>query len=63
MVERPGPIVAPAGDSPATAARPDTPLEERFHIYEANPAPWWVGLLWLSFFVFGVVYLIVHLLE
>jgi len=57
-----GPIVAVPGESPAAASRPDQPLEdERWHIYESNPAPWWIGLLWLAFFVFAVVYLIVNL--
>jgi hypothetical protein len=58
------PIVAPAGQSPASASRPDTVLEDaRYHMYEANPAPWWISVLWLVFFVFGLSYLIVNLLE
>jgi hypothetical protein len=59
-----GPIVAPPGESAAAASHPDQPLEgERWHIYESNPAPWWIGLLWLAFFVFAVFYLIVNLLR
>ncbi len=60
------PILAPGGESPAAASGPDDPLAEqgeRYHTYEANPAPWWIALLWLGFFVFGVVYLIRNLLE
>jgi len=64
MPDGSGPILAPRGTSPANASRPDTPLEsERYHTYEANPAPWWVAVLWASFFVFGVVYLIRSLLQ
>jgi len=56
------PIVAPAGESPAAASRPDTALDERWHGYEANPAPWWIALVWLAFFAFGVAYLVRNLL-
>lgn len=52
------PILAPAGESPAAASRPETTLDERWHVYEANPAPWWVALVWLAFFAFGVTYLV-----
>ena len=38
-----GPVLAPLGASAAEASRPETPLEERYHIYESNPAPWWIG--------------------
>jgi hypothetical protein len=55
--------LAPLGSSAAEASRPETPLEERYHIYESNPAPWWIGLLWATYLIFGVVYLIVNLLE
>jgi hypothetical protein len=59
-----GPVVAPEGTSPAAASRPDAALEDgRWHIYESNPAPWWVALVWLGFFVFAVTYLITNLLE
>ena len=60
----PGPIIAPQGASPAEASRPDQQLEfGRYHIYESNPAPWWIALLWLSFFIFGATYLILNLLP
>ena len=52
------PILAPSGDSPANASRPDAVLDERWHAYEANPAPWWIALVWLAFFAFGVTYLV-----
>jgi hypothetical protein len=59
----PGPLVAPPGASPAAASRPDAPLEDgRYHIYEANPVPWWVALVWLGFFAFAIAYLITSLL-
>ena len=57
------PILAPLGSSPAGASRPDEQLDERYHIYETNPVPWWVALLWLSFFVFAVSYLILNLIP
>jgi hypothetical protein len=56
------PIVAPLGESPASASRPDTPLDERWHVYEANAAPWWIAVIWLAFFAFGVTYLVRSLL-
>jgi hypothetical protein len=57
------PVVAPRGASPAAASRPDPqPEDGRYHIYEANPAPWWIALLWLGFFAFALVYLITSLL-
>lgn len=59
-----GPIVVPRGGPPAAACKPDSGLDEdRIHLYESNPAPWWIGLLWLSFFVFGAAYLIINLLR
>ncbi|MEW6268702.1 MAG: hypothetical protein AB1689_05320 [Thermodesulfobacteriota bacterium] len=59
-----GPIVAAPGESAAAASRPDQPLDDaRYHIYEANPAPWWIGLGWIAFLVFGAIYLIVNLLD
>jgi len=62
--ETPEPITAPRSASPATASRPDTPLDSgRYHIYETNPAPWWIALLWGAFFVFAVTYLIANLIE
>lgn len=63
-VPRPtGPIVAPGGASPAEASRPDHLLDDRFHIYDSNPAPWWMALLWLAFLIGGATYLVVNLLE
>jgi hypothetical protein len=58
-----GPILAPSSASAAEASRPDTPLEGEYHIYESNPAPWWIALLWMSFLIFGIVYLIVNLIA
>lgn len=58
-----GPVLAPLGASAAEASRPETQLDERYHIYESNPAPWWIGLLWVAYLIFGVVYLIVNLIE
>ena len=64
MFEDREPIVAPPGTSAARASRPDIPLEDaRFHTYEANPAPWWMAILWLGFLVGGAAYLIVNLIE
>lgn len=57
-----GPILAPPGSSPSDASRPEQRLDGRFHIYESNPVPWWIALIWLSFFVFAVTYLIVNLI-
>jgi len=57
------PIVAPRGASPAAASDPATPHEDgRWHIYEANPVPWWVALAWLAFIAFAIVYLIRNLI-
>ena len=59
-----GPIVVPPGGPPAAACRPESGLDEdRVHIYDSNPAPWWIGLLWVSYFVFGAAYLIINLLR
>ncbi len=59
-----GPILAPSGASAARASQPDTILEsERYHVYDANPAPWWLTTLWLVFFVFAFTYLLVNLLP
>lgn len=35
----------------------------RYHAYESNPVPWWIALLWVSFLLFGVIYLIVNLSQ
>lgn len=59
-----GPIVAAKGAPPASANQPGSGLDEdRVHIYESNPAPWWIGLLWASFFLFGAAYLILNLVR
>ncbi len=59
-----GPRLAPSGASAAEASRPDQSLEDgHYHIYESNPAPWWIGVLWLGYFIFGVTYLILNLLR
>jgi hypothetical protein len=62
-VERSSPILAPRGTSAAKASSPETRLDESYHIYDSNPVPWWLTLVWLSFFVFGIGYLISNLLE
>lgn len=56
------PILAPSGSSAATASRPDEKLEDGYHIYESNPVPWWIALIWLSFFVFALGYLLSNLI-
>jgi hypothetical protein len=58
-----GPILAPSNASPAESSRPDTPLEGKYHIYESNPVPWWIALLWISFLIFGITYLILNLVT
>jgi len=55
------PILAPPGGSPALASRPDCELDEQYHEYESNPAPWWIAALWLVFLVVGAAYLVVNL--
>jgi hypothetical protein len=64
MADERRPIVAPQGTSPAAASDPARDLEDgRYHIYEANPVPWWVALVWLAFVVFAITYLIRNLME
>ncbi|MFQ5706342.1 MAG: hypothetical protein ACE5HO_02780 [bacterium] len=36
--------------------------EPNYHTYEPNAVPWWLALLWLGYFIFGVVYLLRNLL-
>ena len=44
----PGPIVAaPRRESGRRVASRQRARRRRYHIYESNPAPWWIGLLWL----------------
>ncbi len=57
------PIIVPGKASAADASQPNTPLESRFHSYESNPIPWWLTVIWASFLVFGLVYLVVSLIE
>jgi hypothetical protein len=56
-------VLAPHGASPADASDPKRELDEHWHIYEANPVPWWVALVWLGFIGFAIVYLIRNLLD
>jgi len=67
MVEHPRrdglPILAPPGASPALASNPTRELDHSHHAYEANPAPWWIALLWLVFLVGGAAYLVVNLMR
>jgi len=58
-----GAIRAPDNASPALASQPDLLLDESYNTYQATPAPWWIGVLWLCFFVFAFVYLITNLLP
>lgn len=56
------PVIVSRGESPAAASRPDrSPDDERWHLYEAHPIPWWVASMWLAFFIFAVTYLLVNL--
>jgi hypothetical protein len=58
------PVLAPRGSSPATASDPARDVEDgHYHIYEANPVPWWVVLVWLSFIAFAIAYLIRNLMA
>ena len=57
------PILAPPGASPALASSPYRELDHAHHVYESNPAPWWVALLWIGFLVGGAVYLVVNLMR
>ena len=58
------PVVAERGTSAASASDPGRDLDEgHYHIYEANPVPWWIATVWLVFLIFAVVYLIRSLME
>ena len=57
------PILAAPGASPALASSPYRELDHAHHVYESNPAPWWVALLWVCFLVGGAVYLVVNLMR
>lgn len=58
-----GPIIAAPTESAASASHPEQILDDRYQAYESNPAPWWIGFLWLAFLAFGAAYLIVNLIE
>ena len=55
------PATLPDGEPAAGASRPDQQLDHRYNIYEHHPVPWWVALVWLTFFCFGAGYLILNL--
>ena len=58
------PVLAPPGASPAAASDPARDVHDgRYHIYESNPVPWWVALVWLAFIAFAITYLISNLME
>jgi hypothetical protein len=57
------PILAPPGASPALASDPLRELDHSHHAYEANPAPWWMAIVWLTYLVGGAVYLVVNLMR
>jgi len=57
------PVLAPPGQSPAAASDPARADDGHYHIYESNPVPWWVALVWLAFFGFAIVYLIRNLID
>lgn len=61
--EHGSPILAPRGASAARASSPETPLDDSYNMYDSNPVPWWLTLVWLCFFAFGAAYLILNLLE
>lgn len=61
VADAPAPITAPRGASPALASQPAGELDHTFHAYEENPAPWWLGLVWIGFLLGGATYLIVNL--
>ena len=63
MADERQPIVVPPGASPAGASDPARELEDGYHIYESNPVPWWVALVWLAFIAFAITYLIRNLIE
>lgn len=57
------PIMAPPGASPALASDPLRELDHSHHAYDANPAPWWMAIVWVTFLVGGAVYLVVNLMR
>jgi hypothetical protein len=63
MADDVDPILAPPGASPAIASQPDQELDPAYNTYEANPAPWWIALLWIVFLTGGAVYLVRNLVK
>ena len=63
VVTREEPVIVSGKASAADASQPDTAFEQRFHTYESNPIPWWLTVVWVSFLIFGLVYLVVNLSE
>jgi hypothetical protein len=58
------PVVVAQGRSAASASDPTRDLDDgRYHIYEANPVPWWVVAIWVVFISFAITYLISNLIE
>ncbi len=57
------PVMVSGRASAADASQPNTDLDSRFHTYESNPIPWWLTVVWASFLIFGLVYLVVALIE
>lgn len=39
------------------------PEDRSYHTYEPNPVPWWIALLWVAFFAFGIAYLVMNLIK
>ncbi len=57
------PIVVSGRNSAAGASQPDNQLDVRYHAYESNPVPWWLSIIWGCFLLFGLIYLVVNLLD
>ena len=57
----PGPIAVSPRQSAAVASQPTQQLDDQYQVYESNPAPWWVGVLWLCYLIGGATYLLVNL--
>lgn len=57
------PVVVSGKTSAADASHPDAVFDQSFHTYESNPIPWWLTVVWVSFLIFGLVYLVVNLIE
>lgn len=57
------PVSVTGRSSAADASQPDGAFDQSYHTYESNPVPWWLTMIWLSFLIFGFVYLLVSLME